>query len=117
MEAIKKNITILFEKIQFYDRDLIFEIIEEFVDEEQVFKNFVDLIIQSLWDDINTIFFLVKIKNNRDFNKEIIELSKAKSLTDICVEMIDKYDKDKTKLNNITKIMDNSNKKYLHLHI
>lgn len=105
LEAIKKNITILFEKIQFYDRDLIFEIIEEFVDEEQVFKNFVDLIIQSLWDDINTIFFLVKIKNNRDFNKEIIELSKAKSLTDICVEMIDKYDKDKTKLNNITKIM------------
>lgn len=104
LEAIKENINILFEKIQFYDRDLIFEIIEEFVDVEHVFKNFVDLIIQSLWDDINTIFGLVKLRNIKEYKNAIMELSKAKSLADICIEMIDKYDEDKIKLNNITKI-------------
>ena len=103
LKMIKDNITNLFDKIHFYDRDLIFEIIEEFVDVDNIFNSFIDLIIQSLWEDINTIFYLINMKIDNNYDKALIDLSKAKSLIDICIEMIDQYDKEKMKLNNITK--------------
>ena len=102
LDKIKNHMSYLLEQIQFYNRELILEIIEEFVDVDNIYKNFMDLIMQSLWDDINTIVTLAKISNG-NYDQILKDLSKAKSLIQICSEMIDKFDKDKIKFNNILK--------------
>ena len=53
MEKIKETIPKIFLKVQFYNSDLIYEIMEEYVDVDNVYNNFIDLIIQSLWEDIS----------------------------------------------------------------
>ena len=103
LEKIKNHLSCLLEKIQFYNKELILEIIEEFVDVDDIYKSFMSLIMQSLWDDINTIVKLTKTKNNDKYEAALKDLSKAKSLIEICSEMIDKFDKDKIQLNNISK--------------
>ena len=43
-------------------------------------------------------------ENKRDILEKVLkDFSKAKSLIDICIELIDKFDRNKQKLNNITK--------------
>ena len=108
LKYIKEYISKIFEKIQINERrDIIFEIIEESIDEDNIYKSFNDLIIQSLYDDINTIYFMSKeaIKEkNRDILKNTLkDFSKAKSHIDICIYLINKFDINKNKLNDITK--------------
>lgn len=107
LEKIKGKTDIIFEKIKFYNRDIIYEIIEETIDEDIIYKNLIDLIMQSLYDEINTIYSLTKstVKDNKknNFDEASTDLSNAKSLIDVCKNLIDKYDKDKKMLNNITK--------------
>ena len=103
MEKIKETIPKLFLKVQFYNSDLIYEIMEEYVDVDNVYNNFIDLIIQSLWEDINTIFIMTKKYDNNEYAKVLDNLSQAQSKADVCIKMIDKFDPKKIKLNNITK--------------
>ena len=107
LNALKSNISILLEKVQLYKKDFIFEIIEESVDTDNIYKSFIDFIMQSLWDEINTIFYIARSAkepdNDNDYEKALNDLSKGKSLIDVCMELIDKFDEKKIKLNNITK--------------
>ena len=108
LKNIKEQISKIFEKIQIYERrDVIFEIVEESIDEDNIYKSFNDFIIQSLYEDIN-IFYLLSKNTLKENKKDILEktlkdFSRAKSFIDICIKLIDKFDKNKKKLNNITK--------------
>ena len=103
LKEIKESIPILFEKIQFnYIKDLIFEIIEEIFDEDNVFRILFSFIMQSLWDEIYTIFYLTKLDDKYDEASK--NLSRIASLADVCIEIIEPFDKEKTKINNITKV-------------
>ena len=106
-EKIKQIIINIFEKIQINKRDVIFEIIEESIDEDNIYKNFIDFIMQFLWEDINSIYLLsnsvVRENNKKKYNEELNNLSKAKSLIEVCIKLINKFDKNKEKLNNILK--------------
>ena len=106
LKKIKEELTKLFDKIYINNKDIIFEIIEEDVDADDIYINFIYFIMQSLYDEINTIFlFSNNAKDSKDRVKsdEILnDLSRAKSLIKVCKDLIDKYSKDKTKLNNIT---------------
>ena len=103
LKEIKESIPILFEKIQFnYIKDLIFEIIEEIVDEDNVFQISLNFIMQSLWDEIYTIFKLTSLDDKYD--EATKNLSLITSLADVCLGFIERFDKEKTKINNITKV-------------
>ena len=103
IKEIKESIPILFEKIQFnYIKDLIFEIIEEIVDDDNVFLISLSFIMQSLWDEIYTIFKLTSL--NDKYEEASKNLSRITSLADVCLEIIERFDKEKTKINDITKV-------------
>ena len=106
-ENIKETCIKIFEKIQINNRDVIFEIIEETIDEDNIYENFIGFIMQFLWEDINTIYILsksaVKEKNKENSQKELKNLAKAESIIEVCINLINKFDKNKEKLNNILK--------------
>ena len=103
LKEIKESIPILFEKIQFnYIKDLIFEIIEEIIDEDNVFRISLNFIMQSLWDEIYTIFKLTSL--NDKYDEAIKNLSRITSLADVCLGIIEHFDKEMVKMNNITKV-------------
>ena len=103
LKNIKEDIAIIFDKIQFNDRrDVIFEIIEESIDEDNIYKSFIDFIMQSLWEDINMIFYTTKINDSNNYKKVLSQLSQAKSLINICTDLINIYDPEKYKINNIS---------------
>ena len=108
IKIIKETITKIFEKIQMYNREMLFEIIEEMVDIDNIYMNFVYFIMQSLYEEINTLFYTSisgkEMKNKEKNVEELKYLSKGKALIEVCKGLIDKFDKDKKKLNNITKI-------------
>ena len=91
-----------------YNREMLFEIIEEMVDIDNIYMNFVYFIMQSLYEEINTLFYTSisgkEMKNKEKNVEELKYLSKGKALIEVCKGLIDKFDKDKKKLNNITKI-------------
>ena len=63
--------------------------------------------MQFLWDDINSIYLFSKSfaneKNKKKFKDELKNLDKAKSLIEVCKKLINKFDKNKERLNNILK--------------
>ena len=65
---------------------------EEDVDTDDIYINFIYFIMQSLYDEINTIFsFSNKAKDSRkkgQCNEILNELSKAKSLINVCKDLI-----------------------------
>ena len=106
-KKIKDKIVKLIEKVYYYNKNLILEIIEESVDIAYIHKSFFETIMVGLWDEINTIFFSVKevLKiNDKERNIQGLEnLEKANSIIEICLKLIDKFDENKIKINNITK--------------
>ena len=108
LKQLQEKITILLEKVNCYNKNLIFEIVEESVGISHIYRSFVvNIIITGLWDDINTIFFSIKSSLKSNDKATILqakeELFKTHALIDVCLKLIDKYDEKKIKLNNITK--------------
>ena len=107
LSQIKSHLSILLEKIQFYDNEILNEILEENIDNDNVYKNFKGFIMECLYAEINSIFFNAnryKREKDRKIYDEILkEISRAKALIKVSKQLIDKVDKDKCKLNNITK--------------
>ena len=102
IQRIKENIAILFGKFEceLNKKEILLEIIEESIDEDSIYDNFIDLIMQSLWEEIHTIFYNAK---HSEYESSLRELSKTKSLIEISLDLIDKYDPQKYKIKNITK--------------
>ena len=92
---IKENLIIIFDKIQLMNSELIYEIIEEFVDLDKIYKSFIDFILKSYYEKINAIFYSsnsAKKENNSSLvEKALKELSEAKALIDICTNLINKF--------------------------
>ena len=103
---IKENVKMIFEKIYFINPDLIFEIIEEFVDQDELYKSFIDFILKSYWDKINLIFYqsapILKDKNNKMYSKALLEFEEAEKLSDICIQLLDKFNLNQNNSNYIT---------------
>ena len=58
--------------------------------------------MQCLWDEICTIFTLTKLDD--EYYEALKNLSRITHLADVCLEIIERFDKEKTKINNITKV-------------
>ena len=86
--------------------DAIFEIIEEFVDQDDLYKSFIDFILKSYWDKINLIFYqsapILKDKNNKMYSKALLEFEEAEKLSDICIQLLDKFNLNQNNSNYIT---------------
>ena len=92
---IKDDIKTILEKIQFYNPDLIYEIIEEFVDLDDLYKSCVQYILKSYWDKLNLVFYSSKTimmeKKVEQYNKVLKELFDAKYFAKICLDILKKY--------------------------
>ena len=101
---IKDNIPIFFEKMQSGNMsNLIIEIIEEIVNQDNIKKDFIEVIMANLWSEIFTIFELTNIDKNEKYDVELNNLSRIKSWIKVCEEIIENFDKEKKKIGNITK--------------
>ena len=99
LSKIQKNLDLIFINITSINADLIFEIIEEFVDLDKIYKQFIDFILTSYYNKINLIFFsstsVMKDKKTDLYEKTIKELSEATNLLGICIELINQFDMDR----------------------
>ena len=105
---IKENIIIFFEKLNSKNmNNLIFEIIEEIVNQDNIKKSFIELIFQNLWNEVLTIFELTNIKEDINKEKKYVEelenLSRIKYLVDVCIEIINNFGRENNVIGNITK--------------
>ena len=93
---IKENIKHIFDKVQFMNSELLFEIIEEFVDHDNLYKSFIDYILQRNFEKINELFFnsssAKKEKKSNLIEKALKELFEANKLADICIGLLNKFD-------------------------
>ena len=107
LEQIKSDLSRLLKKIQYNNTEMIYEILEENIDNDNIYKNFNDFIMECLYTEINTIFYnsnkIKNQKNSKIYEEILKDLSRARTLINVCKELINKNDKDKFKLNNITK--------------
>ena len=92
---IKENIKVIFEKIQFINPELIYEIIEEFVDLDNLYTILMDFLLSCYYSKTNEIFLSAgAAKKDRECNvieKAIKELSEGIKIAEICIGIIDKY--------------------------
>ena len=92
---IQENIKLILEKIHFFNPELIFEIIEEFVDLDSLYKSFIDFILISYWDKANHAFYsssyIMKEKKNNRYKSILKELKETINLVDICKELMNKF--------------------------
>ena len=92
---IKENIKLIFDKIQLMNSELIYEIIEEFVDHDKLYKSFIDFILKSYYEKINEIFLFSKSakkeKKSNLVEKSLKELSEARKIANICIDLINKF--------------------------
>ena len=92
---IKENIKVIFEKIQFINPELIYEIIEEFVDLDNLYTILMDFLLSCYYSKTNEIFLSAgAAKKDRECNvieKAIKELSEGIKIAEICIRIIDKY--------------------------
>ena len=76
--------------------ELLFEIIEEFVDHDNLYKSFIDYILQRNFEKINELFFnsssAKKEKKSNLIEKALKELFEANKLADICIGLLNKFD-------------------------
>ena len=104
--TIKEYVKNIFEKIYFINPDLIFEIIEEFVDLDDLYKSFIDFILKSYWDKINIIFYqsapIFKDKNSKMYSKVLLEFEEADKLSDIGIQLMEKFNLNQNNNMNIT---------------
>ena len=102
---IKENIKHIFDKVQFMNSELLFEIIEEFVDHDNLYKSFIDYILQRNFEKINELFFnsssAKKEKKSNLIEKALKELFEANKLADICIGLLNKFD---LNINNSSKL-------------
>ena len=107
LEQIKNDLSRLLKKIQYNNTEIIYEILEENIDNDNIYKNFNDFIMECLYTEINTIFYnsnkIKNQKNSKIYEEILKDLDRARTLINVCKELINKNDKDKFKLNNITK--------------
>ena len=86
LNNIKENIKLIFEAI---NSELIYEIIEEFVDFDEVYKSCIDFMLKIYYAKINAIFFssnlVKKEKKSSIVQKTLKELSEGIKLADICI--------------------------------
>jgi len=102
LNNIKENIKLIFEAI---NSELIYEIIEEFVDFDEVYKSCIDFMLKIYYAKINAIFFssnlVKKEKKSSIVQKTLKELSEGIKLADICIQLIDKCKLDKNNIINL----------------
>ena len=95
---IQRNLDFIFINITSINADLIFEIIEEFVDHDKIYKQFIDFILNSYYNKINLIFISsTKVKKEKKtalYERTMKELTEATVLLDICIEIINQFDMD-----------------------
>ena len=95
MNLLKENIKFIFEKIELYNKEIIFEIIEEFIDIDNIYKDFIDYILKSYLEELNTVCYCqrsYKSEESKDkINLVIKELTEAESLANISIENINKF--------------------------
>jgi len=103
LKLIKENFINIFEKLQINNKYIIFEIIEEFIDIDNIYISFMDFILNCHYEEIYTIFYLTnsKKKENKSekLDEALNELSEAKKLANISVEIIDKFQQKEIKFN------------------
>ena len=101
---VKENIIIFFEKLNSKNmNNLIFEIIEEIVNQDNIKKSFIELIVQNLWNEVLTIFELTNIEKENEYVEELENLSRIKYLVDVCIEIINNFGRENNVIGNITK--------------
>ena len=92
---IKENIKLIFEKIQLINSELIYEIIEEFVDLDNLYTILMNFLLKCYYTKANEIFFsagtVKKEKKSDVIEKTIKELSEGIKIAEICIGIIDKY--------------------------
>ena len=92
---IKENIKLIFDKIQLMNSELIYEIIEEFVDHDKLYKSFIDFILKSYYEKINELFLFSKSakkeKKSNLVEKALKELTEGIKIANICIELINKF--------------------------
>ena len=93
----KENLKAILLNVQFYNPDLIYEIIEEFVDSDDLYKSCVEIILKGYWDKLNLMFYLsktvMKEKLIAEYKNVRKELSEANEFANICLEIIKIYKK------------------------
>ena len=82
--------------------NLIFEIIEEIVNQDNIKKSFIELIVRGLWNEVFTTFKLTNIEKN-EYVEELENLSRIKYLVDVCIEIINNFGRENNVIGNITK--------------
>ena len=98
LKKLKEEINLILEKIIADNPDLIFEIIEEHVDIDDIYKSCVLYIMKNYWDRANLTFYnttdVMKEKNFEEYDKTLNDLSGAKGYANICLDLIDKFSQD-----------------------
>jgi len=93
--TIKENIKLIFDKIQSINSELIYEIIEEIVDLDNLYTILMDFLLGCYYTKTNEIFFSAgeakKEKKSNVIEKAIKELSEGIKIAEICIGIIDKY--------------------------
>ena len=93
LEILKPSIIKIFNKLEF--SFIIFEIIEEFIDLDNIYSNFKELILNNYWDKLNTIIYdtknTMKEKKSNHYDKILKELSEAKKIANVCKELVKKF--------------------------
>ena len=103
---IKISIKGIFNKIEVKHSSIIFEIMEEFIDLDNIYKSFKDFILKNYWEKINAIIYLtksiIKDKKSSHYDKALIELSEAKRIANVCKELYNKFMKNGSSIAEIT---------------
>ena len=107
LKEFKDDINLILEKIIFDNSDLIFEIIEEYVDIDDIYKSCVSYIMKNYLDRAKFIFFnatdVMKEKKVDEYDKVLNDLSGARGYANICLDLIDKFSQTEINDLNFTK--------------
>ena len=92
LDILNESILKLFDKLELKDSYIIFEIIEEFIDLDDIYKKFKDMILKNYWEKVNTLIYLtnsiMKDKLSNYYNNALKDLAEAKKIANVCKELL-----------------------------
>ena len=107
LNTFKDDIYSILEKIQTFNSDLIFEIIEEFIDIDYLYENCIESILNGYWNKINLMFIstkpLMEEYEISKYDNALKILSETKRLVNLCAKKFDQFSKNLTKYLKFTK--------------